>query len=56
MELKSLAHVKVKTLELITGSLMTISQLLVISDPDSMVEYVSFCFDFIVKLLSVQSS
>ena len=56
MKLENLAHVKVKTLEVITGSLMTISQEHAISDPDSMVEHVRFCFDFIVKLLSVQSS
>ena len=55
MKLENLARVKSKTLDVITGSLMTLSQEHACSDPNSMTEYVTFCFDFVVKLTSVQS-
>jgi hypothetical protein len=55
IKLETLASVDVRKLSTIALDLLTLSQEHGYADPNSMVEYIAFCKDFILKLLEVKS-
>ncbi|KAL3775819.1 hypothetical protein ACHAWO_009757 [Cyclotella atomus] len=55
IKLETLASVEVRKLSTITLDLLTLSQEHAYADANSMVEYIAFCQDFVLKLLAVKS-
>lgn len=55
LKLEALENVEVKKLSAVVLDLLTLSQEHAYADSKSMPEYISFCQDFIIKLLSVES-